>query len=259
MTETNPSSKTSKDYTLEFFIAGGYILLFCLVIYVLTFFFLWVSFPKDDQSINIIATNLPSRNPTPSILPTSLSDEAIIFKDEFSDDKNKWTQSIKKDVLAEIKDGKLILQLRDEESFGEIKCELCPDMQEPYYLEADLSTTKDTNQNFGLIFHYDNVLDDFYVLTINTETQQYKLFHQNYSGWALKIGGYSNFIRSYPDHNTIGILTRNDTVEIYINSQIVDSYKSTGEFFQDGYFGFYVTNTGFELSVDNLKVYKIGR
>ncbi len=133
-------------------------------------------------------------------------------------------------------------------------------MKDPFYLQADFATKEATDQNYGIIFNYNNRDESFYDFEINTEAQKYFLDHHNADyGWSQRAGGVSDQIRSFPATNTLGLYVTRDTVEFYINGQFVDAYNESGAAFPQGDFAFYVADWKFTLIIDNLKIDKIGQ
>ncbi|MCQ3938666.1 MAG: hypothetical protein DPW18_16710 [Chloroflexi bacterium] len=249
-----------KDYTPEILLSAGYIMFFCLASAVCLAFYFYTFVQKQSAgSVNVIATNLPSRTPTPHINPAGQSEAPIIFADDFSNDDNRWILPDGEGHSLSVEDGKLFLESKIDNEHAIAECRECPYLDEPYYLQADLATTTATNEDFGIVFNFNPSRETFYLLSINTESKEYSIYHLGENSWSRRLEGGSLQIKSFPNPNTLGIYADSGIVEIYINGQIVDSFVQTGEPFHFGYFGFYVDDEGFELSVDNLIISKPGK
>ncbi|MFN8435022.1 MAG: hypothetical protein U0V18_13435 [Anaerolineales bacterium] len=259
MSEINIPTEASKNYTVKFLVAGGYILFFCLVIYsAITFYFL-TNTKIQSQPVNIIATNLPPINPTPEFSISQQANTDIILRDDFSDNKNKWAGVSYYDFVLEVKEGKLLLESTTEGEGVLARCEECSYLQEPHYVQADFELANPTNEGFGLVFALDRNGRLFYLFLINTESKEYFLYHSGSNGWSRLIQGGSNNIKSFPDTNTLGVYVNENKSEFYINGEFVDSYYQSGGKFHFGLSGFFVPISGMELSIDNLLISRTGK
>ena len=255
--------KEDISYTAEYIVGAGYLLFFCLA-FALCSVFYYFTYLRSYQlrpgpsAINPFATNLPPTTPTPHVSMDDQSKLKRIFEDDFNNDQNHWTL-YNDEFKEEVRKGKLYFESRIEDNWAFAACESCPYLKKPFYLQADLTTATATDQSFGIIFNLNKTNNNFYLFQINTEAKRYYLYHLNFFGWSIREAGDSNFIRSFPASNTLGIYANQDTVEFYINGEIIDSYKESGFTFQSGYFSFYVDNSGFQLIVDNLIVNEVGK
>lgn len=251
-------TKSQNSYKLEIIITIGYVLFFCAVLYVLTAYLFLQTNSNRSVPINVIATNLPSRTPTPQI-PSDLrvSTENII-DEKFDDDENNWARSNNQNTTVVVQDGKLSVKSNFNNSFTYAVCTVCTFIKEPYYLQADFVVDTPANEYFGIIFNLDHTRSNFFIIEINTEAQSYYIYHRSNVGWSRRLSGGTSQIKAYPNSNTIGIYATTDLVEIYINDQFIDSYTQTGKKFHEGFVGFFVSNAGFELSVDNLLFSRMG-
>ena len=259
--ETEP--KKSISYTIEYIVGAGYVLFFCLAITLcsLYYYFTYLQTPvlqPKSSVVNPIAKTLPAMNPTPHVSLADQANETKILEEDFSKDHYHWmryTDGFKE----EVRKGKLYFASRNEDSWEFTDCQLCPILRKPFYLQADLTTTEATDQSFGIVFGLNRTNDNFYSFLINTESKRYYFYHLNFFGWSLRASGESNLIKSFPDENILGIYADHDTVEFYVNGEMIDAYTETGANFQFGYFGFYVDDSGFELIVDNLVIREAGK
>jgi len=247
-----------KDHTVKTLIGIGYIILFCLIISTGMAFFAATISSQTSEHINVVATSLPPRFPTPGA-PTIDLAASSFFEDDFSDNENNWFQPTDGTYTVEVKEGELFLQSNMYDDFLIVRCGDCPLMRKPYVLQVDLRTAKASNQLFGIVFAAD-LFDPktFYLFTINTESKEYGLFHFKNQNWSTRILGVSNMIKSFPNKNTLSILTDGDTAQFYINEEFVDSYTQTAERFHEGNFGFYINSAEYELIADNFTINLLG-
>jgi hypothetical protein len=254
--DTEPKQKVS--YISEFIVAAGYILFFCLAFAFCSMFYYLSYLQPQPPAINTFATSLPPRTPTPHVLPTDLKNAKIIFKDDFSDDNHHWTRT--EDVLKEqVTLGKLLVESQKEGLNAYAECMSCPKLAKPFYFQADFSTGTATDKGFGIVFNVDDDWNNLSMFQINTEARKYFFYRFSDDSWSLLAAGDSDQIKSFPTVNTLGIYANHDTVEFYINGNIVDSYTASGYKFHEGYFNFYVNDSNFKLVVDNLIISSIGK
>ncbi|HLO33062.1 MAG TPA: hypothetical protein VK249_28205 [Anaerolineales bacterium] len=243
-----------KNYIAEYVVAAGYIIFFCLAsVFCLSFYYLTRS-EKPPSAVNVFATNLPATTPVPHITSIEKLGSSKVFEDNFSNNKNKWTID-QEGVQEKVSGGKLLFESRTEHEYALVECSSCPYLKEPYYLQADFATTAATAEGFGLVFNKSHIDYSFYLFQINTETKTYYLFHRGKEDWSLCTAGESAQIKSFPATNTLGVYINLDTVELYINGRIVDSYQQSGYSFQSGYLGLLASDSGFKLAVDNLSLH----
>ncbi len=254
--DAEPKEKVS--YLPEFMVAAGYILFFCLALTICSTFYYLSYLQRQPVPINSFATSLPPTTPTPHIVPADQQNATVLFKDDFGDDGHGWAGT-EDNSKEQVTLGKLLLESKKEGYYAFTSCALCPALDTPFYLQADLSTGHVTDKNFGIYFNY-NYTDngDFLLFQINTEARKYYFYYGNNDGWSLWSSGQSDLIKPFPVTNTLGIYARKDAVEFYVNGQIIDSYEQSGYPFYLGDFGFYVDNSYFQLVVDNLIVTKAG-
>jgi len=253
-TETNPKT----NYLAGFIIGVGYILFFCLALTLCSTFYYLSELQPQSSPINTFATSLPPTTPTPHIVPAEQKNADEIFKDDFSDDSHAWAGS--DDVSREnVTLGKLLFESLNKDSYAFTGCGYCPQLQSPFYLQADFSTGKATDRGFGIYFNYeDNQSGDFFLFRINPEARKYYLFQGDKDGWSLLAAGESSEIKSFPNVNTLGLYANRDVLEMYVNGKIIDSYKQSGHVFHKGDFGFYIDGSDAQLVIDNLLITKAG-
>ena len=253
------SSEKQDSYTVELIVAAGYIIFFCLalILYITFLVNITNNSQKHSTPVNVFATSLPATTPTPHI--SSLIQPVVIrlFEDDFTNDSNHWT--LRKNIFKEeARDSKLYFESLIDGDYAFTACGRCPKLKDPFYLQAEFATTEATDKNFGIIFNLNYSDNSFYVFQINTEAQKYFFRHRSADGWSLRTAGESDQIKSFPVANALGLYVDQDTVEFYINGQIVDSYTESGYTFHKGDFAFYVDDSNFTLTVDNLTISKIG-
>lgn len=241
----------------EIVIVIGYILFFWLAVTSCSVFYYFIYLQKPSSAINAFATSLPPTTPTPQIpLVYSPNPESILFQDDFANNQNRWGNGMGEST-QEIKDGKLFYESSNDYSYAIIGCEPCTYIYSPYYFEADFSTKDKTDESYGIAFSLSYTKDEFYLFIINPESRKYFLYHKFSGEWSLRSAGESGLIQAYPEVNTLGLLAQRSVIELYINNEIVDSYTETNKSFYPGLFGFYVNNTGLQVIIDNLTIYKI--
>lgn len=262
MSEINKSSEDSKGYTAEFLVAGGYVLFFFLAIYTLVVFYFLNSTKGQSEPVNVIATNLPSMYPTPSIDMEAIKEADIIFEDDFSENQNSWDSYNDYNSEVKIESGELHLKSLSETSYGVAECRTCLVLGQPYFLQADLRPMDPNIASFGIKFNARGERNSFYVFLINSDTGQYSVsYHSNSNGWTSRIAGKSDQIKPFPDTNTLGIFADADKVELYINGIIVDTYFHTEKSFilYKGFIGFYINGSPDKtVVIDNLSIREAG-
>lgn len=242
-------------YTIEFIVVIGYIL-FCVLLFACLGFY-FVNVLQQPALKNEFAESLPPTTPTPHILFTDqLETATILFKDDFDDDQNGWVNG-QGESKEQVKNGKLTFESLIENNYSIAGCRSCTYMVWPYYFEADFSTDRATDQSYGIVFKLSYTNDYFYLFEINPEVKKYFLYYHIQGEWYLLASGHSILIQSYPASNILGLYVKKDTLELYINRAIVDSYTDAGNSFHSGLFGFYVNNSGPQIIIDNLRVYRI--
>jgi len=208
--------------------------------------------------VNKFAETLPPMTPTPHIsLDNQFEKSSILFQEDFNNNQNRWLNG-ENDTEEKIHNGQLYFQGRDDWDYAIISCEACPYLKTPYYFEASLSTHIETDETYGIVFNRSETLDDFYIFIINPESTKYYLFHHTSEEWTLRASGASTQIQSYPESTTLGVYANKDSLELYINGVIVDSYVESGSSFHPGFFGLYTNNSWYGVNVDHVTVYEIG-
>ena len=74
----------------------------------------------------------------------------------------------------------------------------------------------------------------------------------------MRMAGISDWIKSYPLSNTLGLYVDKNYLEFYINRKLVDTYQDSGMSLQGGEMGFYADDSGFHLIVTNFSIDKVG-
>lgn len=244
-------SKEKHNYTLEVFIAGGYLIVFylgcmlCFTIYYLRYRH------QSHPEINVFAASLPPTTPTAHIYSDNRKAPEKIIGDNFDNDQYQWEYH-DDESTTKIEGGKLLLESLSPNTIAIARCQLCALATLPYFIQADLSTDVATDQSFGIVFNRMNGGNNFYLFEINTEAKKYYLYHHIADSWSLKASGGSALIKSFPTVNTLGVYINQSQVEFYINGKIIDSYNQSGHSFEPGEFAFCADNSGFKLIVDNL-------
>jgi hypothetical protein len=251
------SSNKKSNYAAEVAVGIGYLLFFCLAA-IVCFSSYYLAYLQHIPAKNTFATELPATTPSPHISLTQQSGMSRIFEDDFSDNRNSWTDD-QEPSMYRISDGKLFVQSRNSDNYSIASCARCPLLEKPYYFQADLTTNIATDRGFGIVFkmRYDH-RDEFYLFMVNVEARKYYFYHHTGSDWSLRASGTTDLIQSYPATNTLGVYANREYLEFYVDGKIVDSYTESGISFQTGLIGFYVDGSGFQLFVDNLIVDRTG-
>jgi hypothetical protein len=248
------SKKT--NYLGEFIIGVGSLLFLCLAPALCSIFYYFSTLQPQTSAVNPFATSLPPTTSTPHMIPAEQKNADVIFKDDFSDDSHGWEDG-ENWYKAQVALGKLLLESLDQGYYATAECGLCPTLKSPFYLQADFSTGREIDNDYGIYFNYDKE-DNFFLLTINPQAGRYYIY-QNYNDvWALVASGKSQEIKKFPAINTLGIYASKDRVELYVNGKLIDSYQQSGHSFHEGDFGFYSDDAGFQLIVDNLIITQAG-
>jgi hypothetical protein len=253
-------SKPKVNYTMEYFVAAGYIVFFCVLAFAcLGLFYLNRSaFIPPPSPTNEFAEKLPPTTPTPHISSNSQFEaNSILFREDFNGNQNRWLNS-QDETKEKIQDGKLFFHSRNEGKYSSISCETCPSLKTPYYLEASLSTNKTTEEAYGIVFNRSYTFDDYFLFMVNAEAMKYFLFHHTSDGWTLRTSGTSFQIQPYPKSTALGVYANKDLLELYINGVIVDSYMESGSSFHPGFFGLYINNSWFGVYADHVVIYEMG-
>jgi hypothetical protein len=245
--------KEKISYTTEYVVGAGYLLFFCLAFSLYSIFFYFTYLQPKPAPINTFATNLPPKTPTPHILSKNHQNVSTIFEDDFHDDVHDWSYTGDYSSTS-VKQGKLFLEARQENSYGYIVCKSCPYLNKPFYLQADFSTSEATDKSFGIIFNHDSRSDRFYLFQINTEAKKYYLYHHTAQDWSLRAAGESDQIKSFPAVNTLGMYVDQNLIELYVNGKIIDSYTQSSYSFHKGSFAFFIDGSDFRLAIDNLVI-----
>jgi len=253
-----PTQQKKSDETAAILISMGYIFFFFLAFMVLFAYYFFHYFSGRTSAVNLLATNLPPRTPTPHISLTAIPNADVIFEDDFSTDENQWKYRANSNSEIKITDGRLMIQSPYKGTYAVTKCNACPYVQEPYFLQVNLETSAATNIGYGIAFNIGRIEHLLYLFDINPESKEYRLYHETRDGWAFRMSGKSDFIRPYPEANRLGIYANKDTVDFYINDNLIDSYTEEGVLFYQGYFGVLVDDGGPQVFVDDLIVSKVG-
>ncbi len=249
------------NYKGEIIVVVGYLLFFCLVGGAGIFFYPILRESQAQARINPITTSLPALTPNPHVPSGMPPDAPVILSDDFSTDQNSW-RDIPSDAPASVEDGHLSLfppsdYILPYRGYAMATCyQLCT-LDEPYFLQVDLSTNNATQSNFGVAFaQVPNFNADFHLFAINPESGSYSLYYHYLTGWYLRTSGKNGMIHPYPATNRLGLYVNQDLVELYINGVFLDSYHEAGFSLQDGNIAFFVGDGGFTLTIHHLIIYK---
>ncbi len=245
-------------YKGEMIVGIGYFLLFCLAGSAFIYFYSLAVTKQAGESVNWIATGLPPLTPSPHIPAMIPTTAARIYSDDFSFDRALSWEVVNYDPDLndiQVRDGRLYLSSSGSDYYQMARCVRCPYMNQPFLIQADLTTDRIADDYFGIVFHQGPTDYSFYVFGINPKAGKYFLFRVSPDGWSLRTSGDSGWIKPFPAVNRLGVYASGDRVELYINGQIVDSYQEANVSFQTGNCALYVGSSGFELIADDFMIY----
>jgi hypothetical protein len=200
------------------------------------------------------ATPLPVS--TPHILSHSPSDSAIlVIHDDFSSDTFEWG-ILERKGKAEVYDGELHLQSNSDSPFtiAVSGASLLEPSQE-YFLQADFGTDQLTASAYGLVFGLSSRDDTFYLSEIFPVAHILYLYKHNSAGWqALTFANVP--LQNYPLENTLGVYYNGGSIELDLNGVSTLTYRDDNPYTSAG-FGFYVSDSGYQLLIDNLFLYRL--
>jgi hypothetical protein len=264
MTKTSIDPKPS--YRLEIAVVLGYVLFLVLAV-AAGLGQLYFIFPKTTPSYTSevpFMPKLPDWTPTatPHFVGNTQPGVSLIFKDEFKDNQNLWKNSQDPTSLS-VNEGKLTfgssgtgqIAMVSSATVGSV---LAAQNNSPYYLQADFSVDHATAEGFGFFFAGKPSTHDFFLFEFYPESRRYFLYHNSGGAWLRRMAGYSDWIQSFPAAITLGMYVNKGNLEFYINHKLVDTYQDSWESFQAGETGFYVSNSGFQLTITNFFIDGVG-
>ena len=203
------------------------------------------------QTATLVPT--PTLTPIPHILVHKPDPKIHVLIDDFTTNKNNWSTRYSPGKV-EIKNGILSGESFNSDvviahCFCETEYETFADK---YYLQADLSTSRQTSNSYGLVFGLTEN-GEFYQFTIKSQSKDYFLEQWNGDDWITFTTGLSDAIRNYPDPNTLSVYFNQGKIELFINGQSIATYQDKKP--MKGKIGFVAYGMNFKLLVDNLFAY----
>jgi hypothetical protein len=272
----NSATSTPRAFALT---AVGASFLGICVLFVLAF----TSFRPDRQSLSdryfpsATATVTSTRTPTFTPVPTSTprptrtstatptltlpphvlitpAGGASVFAEAFDSDERDWYPFFSHNTV-QVEAGRLTLRSEVSDNIGIAFCTDCPDLLDPFYFQAEVSTMEDTIEPYGLAFCSAGFGPDFYVFQINPRTHLYDLYKHSARGWkALNTVNFSPAINSVPHTNILGVQFEHGLINLFINNVPVSSYQDDDPF-ECRKSGFIVNGGGYDMVADNVFAY----
>ena len=193
---------------------------------------------------------------TPHILSHSPSAPAIrVIHDDFSSDAFEWG-ILEHNGKAEVYDGELHLQLNSDFPYNiAVSGASFLEPSQEYFLQADFGTDQLTSSDYGLAFGLSSQDDTFYLSNILPAAHILYLYKHNNAGWqALAFANVP--LQKYPLKNTLGVYYNAGSIELDLNGVSTLTYRDDSPYTSPG-FGFYMSNSGYQLLVDNLFLYRL--
>ena len=242
-----PSSRnTGVVVILGGLVAFSLLICMCLAIYA---YGMWkeVSVAKGNPYGN-------TPNPTAALTTPQPASGDRVLTDDFSNNKKNW-QSRWTSGYVLVNNGQLFLESDQGNQLAFTRCDGCAPFTKHFYVQADFTTNQAIDENYGIVFNFENNFRDFYSFEINAVEGRYSLYANGTNRddiWMMRISRQSKLIKPYPAVNRLAVSFDNDLMLLYINGSQVDSYNDPGTELKPGEFGFYVENTGYKVIVDNL-------
>jgi len=206
-------------------------------------------------------TPTPTVSPTPTITPTphvllQPPEGITVFEEKFDSNTNSWDSFFSGNTTL-IKDGRLMVRSDDIGYIGMALCLNCPVYKDVFYIQAEVFTLIDTNEDYGLAFCSRGFGADYYAFEINSKNESYDLYKHTSTGWEnLIVGKHSPLVNNFPLSNTLGVYFDRGDIDLYINGTLVNSYKDEKPL-DCGRIGFMVNEGNFDLIADNVFAYKL--
>jgi hypothetical protein len=253
---TEPATENNHGSIIVFGSLAVLYLLLCLCLGGFIFF--------SRQGIPALRNYFPTPKALRTLTPTPVvhipAKDDVVIESDFSDNTQSW-QSKWQTGRVRVANGHLSIQTIGNVT-GIAECEACRFAHEQFYIEAELSSTKKTNTGYGIAFNissaYGAYEGSYYLFQINAATGRYFLYKfkaASSSNWMLRLSKDSDLVKAYPQTNKLGVAFNKDTIELYLNGIMVESYQDPGTILNSGRFGFFVDNSDVELNIDNLFSY----
>jgi hypothetical protein len=209
------------------------------------------------QQIPVIQNYFPTMTSTPTATPITHQPSSgdQVFKDDFANNKNDWYGDTSLPTRVEVIKGEMHISTEGNAGPAFVYCRFCPTLKSPYYLQADFSTDRATDEPYGIGFSSEEYHATFYFFEINSTSKAYDFYKFTNRDWTLRTSRKSDLIKPYPKVNTLGVSIDHDLITLYINEQIVDTYEDTGDIMSSGTFWPYVDRPGVIVIVDNFYGY----
>lgn len=267
------SKDPKPEYRTEIIVVLGYVLFMLLAVGICGGAF-YLAIPQPQAPRSPIVAHLHGPTPQTPTSPAPTTPDPIIaallaptptayipvgyqpgthsiFKDDFTDNHNRWYNTVSF-IKITVKDGTLSFASPRRGSYALVVTGQAQYLDQPSYIQADLSTDSPVDQDFGMIFADQS--NEFFLFAINTEAKEYSLFRNLGGIWSLRLLGTSDLIHLSPTANTLGLYVNKGYLELYINHKRVDVFQESSGSFQAGQVGFYVNDSGFQLRVTDFSV-----
>lgn len=217
----------------------------------------WIHRYQLPYADKFLPTAAPLPVSTPHILSHSPTDRAThVIHDDFSSDTYEWG-IFEFNGKAEVYDGELHLQSNSASPFTIAVSD--PSLLEPsqeYFLQADFRTDQLTSSGYGLTFGLSYRDDTSYLCTIYPTMNSLYLYKRTASSWQTLTSAANVPLQKYPLKNTLGVYYNAGSIELDLNGVSTLIYRDDSPYTSAG-FGFYVNESGYQLLVDNLFLYRL--
>lgn len=215
------------------------------------------STPTKTLTPTATHTHIPTATPTsPHVLLSPPADE-MVFEDAFDSNKYGW-ENYYANNTTEIKNGKLTIRSNKKGYIGAVICKKCPTFDQAFYFQAELLTTIDTYESYGLLFCAQGFEGNYYVFEIDAQNKNYNLSKHMSHGWSSFLISYtrSDFINRFPKPNILGVYFDQGDIKLYINGVLVNTYTTSNPL-PCKQAGFIINQGELDLIVDNIFAYRI--
>ncbi|MFC1613555.1 hypothetical protein ACFL23_04470, partial [Patescibacteria group bacterium] len=174
----------------------------------------------------------------------------VLFEDEFTDNRNNWTESDNEEYLLEITNGKYIFVYKKKNSIVITTRTINIDQDKDFQIQSTfLKTAKNVFGSFGMVWGYKDDYN-YYGLVISGGSYSY---FKNENDTLISISNWteSDYINKHNSTNKIAIKKTDNKLELFINDHFV--YESTSEKFFSNEIGFLFWHNK-RIEIDNIVV-----
>jgi len=238
-------------------VAGVFLLLMLFASLACLGIFSWMYRYQLPYSNKFIPIATPVAISTPHILSHSPADPTIrVIHEDFSSDTYEWG-IFEFNGKAEVYDGELHLQSNSASPFTiAVSDSSLLEPSQEYFLQADFRTDQLTTSGYGLTFGLSYRDDTSYLCNIYPTMHSLYLYKRTTTGWQTLTSAANVPLQKYPLKNTLGVYYTAGSIELDLNGVSTLTYRDDSPYTSAG-FGFYVNDSGYQLLVDNLFLYRV--